>query len=209
MSETDSFIDEVTEELRRDKLFAAFRKYGWIAIAGVVLLVGGAAFREWRISQAQSRAEVFGDNLLAALSVADPADRLKALENVTTEGSAEAAVLALIKAGTGDATALKAVQQSEGLDPLYQDLATFKLLLINPDGLDGAGLKTGFEALARPGAPYRLLAQEQIGYLELAGGDAAAATTTFTRIAEDSEVTEALRSRVQEMLVTLGAGGEG
>ena len=31
MSNPDSFIEEVTEEVRRDKLFALFRKYGWIA----------------------------------------------------------------------------------------------------------------------------------------------------------------------------------
>ena len=31
MSDTDSFIDEVTEEVRRDALFAQFRRYGWHA----------------------------------------------------------------------------------------------------------------------------------------------------------------------------------
>ncbi len=33
MSSQDSFVDEVTDELRRDRLFAAFRKYGWIGVA--------------------------------------------------------------------------------------------------------------------------------------------------------------------------------
>ena len=32
LSNHDSFIDEVTEEVRRDRLFAAFRKYGWIGV---------------------------------------------------------------------------------------------------------------------------------------------------------------------------------
>ena len=32
MSGTDSFIEEVSEEVRRDKLFAKMRKYGWIAV---------------------------------------------------------------------------------------------------------------------------------------------------------------------------------
>jgi hypothetical protein len=209
LSETDSFIDEVTEELRRDRLFAAFRKYGWIAILGVVLLVGGAAFREWRINQAEARAEAFGDSILAAMALPDVADRNAALAKVTTEGSTEAAVLALIRAGSGEADALKAVQQSEGLDPLYQELASFKLLVLNPDNLDAAALTAGFEALAKPGAPYRLLAQEQIAYLKLSGGDSAAAIETFKQIAEDSEVTESLRSRAQEMLVALGVGKEG
>ena len=40
MSDTDSFIDEVTEEVKRDRLFATMRKYGWIAVLIVLLLVG-------------------------------------------------------------------------------------------------------------------------------------------------------------------------
>ena len=47
MSNPASFIDEVTEEVRRDRLFAAFRKYGWIGLLLVILVVGGAAYNEW------------------------------------------------------------------------------------------------------------------------------------------------------------------
>ena len=67
MSETDSFIDEVTEEVRRDKLFALFRKYGWIGIALVLVIVGGAAWTEWRKLTARSAAQSFGDAIVAAL----------------------------------------------------------------------------------------------------------------------------------------------
>ena len=54
MSETDSFIEEVTEEVRRDRLFALFRRYGWIVLVLIVLVVGGAAWNEYR--KAQDRA---------------------------------------------------------------------------------------------------------------------------------------------------------
>ena len=57
MSNPDSFIDEVTEEVRRDRLFAMFRKYGWIGVLIVVFIVGGAAVNEWRKSSAEARAE--------------------------------------------------------------------------------------------------------------------------------------------------------
>lgn len=46
-NENDSFIDEVTEDLRRDRLFAAFRRYGWIAGLVILAIVGGAAWREY------------------------------------------------------------------------------------------------------------------------------------------------------------------
>ena len=46
MSNPESFIDEVTEEVRRDKLFAIFKKYGWIGGALIALTVGGARGQE-------------------------------------------------------------------------------------------------------------------------------------------------------------------
>ena len=46
MSETDSFIEEVTEEVRRDKLFGYLKKYGWIAVVVVVGAVGTTAWLE-------------------------------------------------------------------------------------------------------------------------------------------------------------------
>ena len=57
MSNPDSFIEEVTEEVRRDRLFAAFRKYGWIGGLVVLGIVGGAAWNEWQKNQAAARAQ--------------------------------------------------------------------------------------------------------------------------------------------------------
>jgi len=54
VSETDSFIDEVSEEVRRDQLYGVFRKYVWIALGAVFLIVGAAAFNEWRKAQTRS-----------------------------------------------------------------------------------------------------------------------------------------------------------
>ena len=39
MSNTDSFIEEVTEEVRRDKLYGYLKRYGWIAGLIIVLVV--------------------------------------------------------------------------------------------------------------------------------------------------------------------------
>ena len=47
MSDTDSFLQEVSEELRRDKLYRNIRKYGWVAILLVILIVGAATYREY------------------------------------------------------------------------------------------------------------------------------------------------------------------
>jgi len=68
MSNTDSFIEEVTEEVRRDKLFALMRKWGWLVALIIVGLVGGAAYNEWSKARSQAQAQAFGDAVLAGLA---------------------------------------------------------------------------------------------------------------------------------------------
>ena len=68
MSDTDSFIDEVTEEVRRDRLFLLLRRWGWVGVLAVVLIVGGAAFNEVRKARIAGQAQDLGDAILAALS---------------------------------------------------------------------------------------------------------------------------------------------
>ena len=79
MSNPDSFIEEVTEEVRRDRLFAAFRKYGWIGGLVVLGIVGGAAWNEWQKSQAAARAQGFGDAMLEALDTGGAVERREAM----------------------------------------------------------------------------------------------------------------------------------
>ena len=88
MSETDSFINEVTEEVQRDKLYGYVRRYGWLAALLIVVLVGGAAWNEYRKATATSLAETTGDALLDALALDDVAARSAALRDVQAEGSA-------------------------------------------------------------------------------------------------------------------------
>ena len=90
MSETDSFIDEVTEEVRRDRLFAMFRKYGWIGILGVLLIVGGAAWNEWQKARAEAAAQSFGDKVAAAMANNEPAARETALTGIEAGGPGRA-----------------------------------------------------------------------------------------------------------------------
>ena len=42
MSNPDSFINEISEEVRRDRLYALLRRWGWVAALIVIGIVGGA-----------------------------------------------------------------------------------------------------------------------------------------------------------------------
>ena len=85
MSDTDSFIDEVTEEVRRDRLFGYFRRYGWIPAVIVFALVGGTAYNEWSKAQVAQVAQARGDALLDALELEDEAEQAAALSAIALE----------------------------------------------------------------------------------------------------------------------------
>ena len=210
MSETDSFINEVTEEVRRDRLFGLLKRYGWIAVLAVILLVGGAAWTEYSAARDRAAAQATGDALLAALANSDAEARAAALAEVP-QGGASAAVGLLITAAAqeeaGDPAAatatLDAVAADQDVPAIYRDLAAFKAAMLDA-GTDPAARRARLEALATPGQPFALLAQEQLALVDLAAGDRDAATAQLTAIAQDAGATQALRDRVQTLMVALG-----
>ena len=85
MSDTDSFIEEVTEEVRRDRLFALMRKWGWVGILLVLLIVGGATWNEYRKAQRMNAAQALGDAVVTALQSNDAAGRAEALDQISCQ----------------------------------------------------------------------------------------------------------------------------
>lgn len=212
MSEIDHFIEEVTEEVRRDRLFALYRKYGWIAAVLILVLVGGAAAYELRKAQALGAAEALGDAVIAALGADDSAARSAALRDIAPTTTDSAAVLALVQAGAAvdsdqlslAVERLEAVARNDAAGEIYRQIAAFKALLIQHDTLPAGDLRAGFEALARPGQPLRLLAEEQLALIDIAGGDTAAAIDRLERIRQDAEVGTDLQQRASQLIVALG-----
>ena len=209
VSNTDSFIEEVTEEVRREKLYSYLRRYGWIAVAAVLLLVGGAAFNEYRNAQERGAAEAAGDALLDALEETDPSARATAFESVTSEGPA-GAISALLEASTleetgdvdGAASLLRAVASNGDIPEMYRDVAAIKAAMLPTE--DTEARRASLEALSQPGMPFRLLALEQLAYMQLAANETEAALTVLRQIEEDATASRGLRERVQTLMVALG-----
>lgn len=216
MSDTDSFIDEVTEEVRRDRLYGYLKRYGWIGVLLIVLIVGGAAWSEYRKAAARAEAEALGDGMLSALSADAPEDRAQALAGLSAPDPTAQALLAMLTASeaerAGDVGAavadLNAVAVDPEVDPIYRQIAGFKALTLQAETLDVATRRQQFEALAAPGAPLRLLALEQLALIDVAEGDADAAITRYQSILEDAEVTSDLQQRALQVIVALGGSPE-
>ena len=209
MSNPDSFIEEVTEEVRRDRLFNLFRKYGWIGAVLVIGIVGGAAWNEWSKSRADARAEAFGDALIDALDQGTPEERRTALAAVSADGG-QAAILKLILASdpaedkAATLAALDAIVADTTLAPSYRDLATLRRVLIDGPDMAVADRQTALRGIAAPGRPYRTLAEEQLAYLLVEEGKTDEAISAFLALMQDQEASGALRARVGQIVTALG-----
>lgn len=202
-SNPDNFIDEVTEEVRRDQLYGYLKRYGWIGVVLVAVIVGGTAWVEISKSRSASRAAAFGDALIGALRVEDPAARRAALAAVPTGNADQAAIRTLYLAETAeDASQLAAIYADASLPLVYRHLAEFRRLLLVEQPAEAKA--AGFAALAAPGGPYRLLAEEQLALLDLERGDKGAALGRLKLLTEDTEASAALRQRAQQVIVALG-----
>ncbi len=209
MSNPDSFIEEVTEEVRRDKLFAMFRKYGWIGGLLVVGIVGGAAWNEWQKSQAMARAEGFGDAMLEALDQGGEAERQAAIAAIPADGS-QLALRGLMQAS--DPTEDKAAALA-GLDALiadasqpevYRDLAQLRRVMVAGADQPIADRRAVLEGISAPGRAFRPLAAEQLAYLLIEEGKTDDAIAALTALVQDQDAPGGLKSRVAQVITALG-----
>lgn len=209
MSNPDSFIEEVTEEVRRDRLFGLFRRYGWVGVLAVLAVVGGTAWREWSQSRDEARAQAFGDAILDALDHGTPEERSAALAAIPTDGG-QTALLQLVVASdpnedrAATLAALDRLIADATLSPVYRDLAVLRRVLVAGSEMPLADRRTALEGIAAAGRPYRPLAAELLAYLLVEEGKTDEAVTALTALIQDQEASSALRARAGQMLTALG-----
>lgn len=208
MSENDSFIDEVSEELRKDKLFGLLKKYLWVFIALVIAIVGGAAYNEYSKAQKASAAQSTGEAFLTATEsgtsaafagLADldaPSSVLAKMEQAAalhSEGQTQSA-----------AEVLQQLADDQNAPLVYQDMALLKIVMINGANMETDDLMAILDRITSLDAPFRLLALEQRAIVHVRNGNTAEALADLERVILDDDVTQTLRNRAQELTIALG-----
>lgn len=206
MSETDSFIQEVSEEVRQDQMFALWKKWAPAIIGGIAVVVGGAAYWSWSSAKTQSAAEARGGQLIAA----EPGEvaQFTALPD-QIDGPAKllaelAAAAALAEDGQADGAIERYVAIADRADITaeYRDIARLQAIRLGGVSDPAAALDEMIEAAS----PYRLLALEQRAAIRLGAGDTDGAHADLTTILEDPQITGPLRQRA--LTVMTATGGE-
>lgn len=216
MSESDSFIHEVSEEIRKERLMRFLRRWGWLIGAGILLVVGAAAYNEWSRHADAEAARRAGDALRAALAEQDPAARAGNLDALAETEPSTATLARLAQAGalleTGDrqgaAAILAAIGESGATAPIYRDLAALQRVMILGPDMDLTERQATIQTLAADGAPFRLMALEQRALLSLEADETAAAIADLETILADPSVPELLAARARQLVIAAGGGIE-
>lgn len=207
MSEADSFIQEVTEEVRQDRMFALWKRYAPYAIGGVALVVAAAAGWTWLKDQERREAEAQGQLFIAAESGGAEAYRALAETQEGLRGAIARMRLggALAAAGDRDGAA-KAFEEAAAMaagEREYADLARLEALRQTAPEMTPEALIAALEPLAADGAPYRALALELRAVAKLNAGDVEGARADLSALQSDPETSPETQSRAAQILLLI------
>jgi hypothetical protein len=211
-------FDEVEEDLRAERAEKLLKKYAWLLVAVVVLIVGAAS--GWQIWNRKKNQQ---DSTAAALYVAaqtaleqpgvDKARQIAALDQLTASAPEGYATLARMRAAglksdAGDVPGAVALWNAVAADPnadsLLRDLASLRATGRELDQADPAQLEARLKPLAEPGNPWSTLAQEQLAILDLRQGKVEDARKTLQMLSFDIASPSGLRARASALLAGLG-----
>ncbi|MCG6857028.1 MAG: tetratricopeptide repeat protein [Salaquimonas sp.] len=215
----DSFIREVDEELRQDRMKGLWDRYGWLLIAAAVLVVvATAAWRGWQY-YSERRAAAAGDAFINAVELAGKGqhdEAVAALEKLEKNGHGAYPTLARLRLageleGAGKKAealaAYDAVADDDSVDEAFRSLARLRAGLIAVDIEPYDKVKARLEPLAAAGGYYRHLAREGLGLAAWKAGANEDALKWFQEIADDADSSPGVRSRAALMLNLLAGKG--
>lgn len=178
--QVDLFIEEVTEELQKERAYKLFRRYGPFVGGAVVAIVLAASINEYLKSAATHEAREAGAALIAAGDVSsEPAAAADAYEEAAGRLEGGPALLARLHVGALRAEAGEAEAAGEAFDaasgaaadqPVYADLAALRAVMARFDAIEADRAVSDLEPLAAEGRPFRPLALELLGLAELKAG---------------------------------------
>jgi hypothetical protein len=215
-TEQDTFLREVDEELRRERVNTFFARYTWHLVAAVVLFLAAIGGVIWWQNKEQANRGLEGEALLEAIQKAEvgnrPASLAKAQEISDSGADGYRVAASFLKASNeaeaGNAAAaaatLRAIAEDEDLAEPYRQAALIRQTLLEYDRLQPQAVIQRLGPLARPGQPWFGTAGElvAIAHLRLRQNDRAG--QLFARIARDETVPSSIRTRAVQMAGSLG-----
>ena len=216
MANPESFLEEVAEEVRRDRLFKFFKKNGWIIAFVVLVALCASIAYEWRKNSEISRAKSNGDLLTLALEKSQKGN-LEELLDLLSDNSPylrpSSDLMAVTKLyyvellynidndSSESMSILKEIFSNESISTTLRQLAKIKYLLLFSG--DNKLKQDLIDELSSPGNHYRFLAQEHKVQTYLASGMSDEANRQSDILLNDLEVSEQQKRRLMDLKLAI------
>ena len=216
MANPESFLEEVAEEVRRDRLFKFFKRNGWIIAFVVLATICATIAYEWRKNSEISRAKSNGDLLTLALEKSQKGNLEKLIDLLSDNSpylrpsSDLMAVTKLYYAellyntdndSSESMSVLKEIFSNESVSTTLRQLAKIKYLLLFSG--DNKVKQDLIDELASPDNHYRFLAQEHKVQTYLASGMSDEANRQIDILLNDLEVSEQQKRRLMDLKLAI------
>jgi hypothetical protein len=212
----ETFLREVDENLRRDRVRDFAKKNGvWLIVAVVLFLAASGGSIWWKRHQQQrSEAEVEQlSEIFRNIGTGNIADAPKTLDELSKSGSKA------VRASADFTRAAVAIQQNDpklaiakyralaGDDSLpqpYRDIALIRQTALEFDQIPAQDVISRLQPLAKPGAPWFGTAGEMTALALIKQGKNDQAGQLFAAIAKDKNVPDSTRERAVQIAASLG-----
>ena len=205
MVESESFIKEVSEEVKRDILFKTLKKFKWPIIVLIILLVGAVGGYEYYKFDKKVKAQEIGEFFVSAI------ENLKNNGQTVTEEIDNNLISVLIKLHEakyfeekGDIKSATAAYEyiisKHGENKFFNHYSKFHLYLMDPaENLSDKKKIDILDELSGPDGPLKLLALEQKLYLYVKISDLDNIMSHVKLILSDPSIMPEQVSRIKEI----------
>ncbi len=218
-NETDTFVQEVDESLRQDRMLGIVKRYGPLFLGVFAVLIAGLfGWQQWRSYQtnsARAHADVYG--AAQELARAGNLDEAKtAFEGLTSEGPAAYRAMARME----HAAVLEAQGDLEGAlgefdaaaeaarDPIMRETAQIRAAYIAAETQDFAAMQNRLQPLVDSDSRFAYLARELLAIEAWEAGELDVARDNLENLTLAFAAPEAVRARAQLALSVLGPAPE-
>ncbi len=214
--DSDTFVREVDEELRRDRVSGFMTRYGWTIIGGLVLVLAAIGGWIWWQNRQAELAGQQSEKLTEAIEQLDKnnakgaAATIDELAASDRQGYRLAGLFmradAQIKTGAIPAAVetLKAIAADGEAPQPYRDAALIRQTQLEMDNLPPDQLVQRLRPLAQPGNAWHGSAGEMLGVALIRQQKFQEAGRVFEAMAKDVGVPETIRQRAIQMASSLG-----
>lgn len=218
-NESDSFINEVDESLRQDRIVSFFKNNAVIIAAGlfgIVVAVGGwQAYQHYRLEGARSHAEEYSE-AQRQFQENNLADAKASFETLSTEGPGVYRAMAMMERAAileqeGDLAGAVAgfdAAAEAASDPIMRDTARLRAAYIAADTQDFPALRTRLQPLVESDSRLSYLARELLAIEAWEAGEIDLARTTLENLQLAFEAPQAVQERARVALAVIGPAPE-